>query len=140
MEPSTGALFIDGGARLEPSTTRAAFLASALAERVTSRREWAPAWFSCALDAPLHKVSWRLSLTFEAERLRDIRLTLPTGGTWESWSEAEELAMHAKYRHWVNEALGPTRRDFPWGSVGVVLDRRAGSSWIAIRYAPVGER
>jgi hypothetical protein len=139
IEPSTGALCFDGGVRLEPSTTRSAFLLSALAEKAASKQEWAPAWFSCSLVAPMGNESWRLFLTFEAERLHDIRLALTTEATWESWSESAELAMQAKYSGWLDETLGSTRRDFPWGSVGAVFDRRAGSSWISVRYASVRE-
>ncbi|MEO7045619.1 MAG: hypothetical protein ABI091_09965 [Ferruginibacter sp.] len=54
-------------------------------------------------------------------------------GSWDDWSENEELQKRDYYNDWLTKQIG-SNRQFIWGTIGSYYDNRGGSSSIVLKY------
>ena len=54
--------------------------------------------------------------------------------SWDTWTEAGELAREREYRQELDRQLGG-KSSFPWGTVGAKLDSKSGGTDVWIEYA-----
>jgi hypothetical protein len=138
FDASTGILSFERPAVvISPAMTRAAFLASPLAEGATSHIK----------NEPFH--SWKLKGSYRSAQLdllvvvwfRDEKLTMISlmdpdsryGTSWEDYSLEKEMKRKASHDAWLSRVL-PSQTDYSWGSVRSDYNDRGAFSEIVVKY------
>lgn len=138
VDPETGVFYFPSGESLGPSTTRNAFLATALGRGSTVLTENEP-WCSFRFDVEDDNLS--LATYFHGDVLDAIHLMAvgaEYGLSWDDWSEEKERARKRANDRWLGDTgLTPGKR-YAWGSVWSDYDPKGGFSSAVVRYGRAG--
>lgn len=136
IDTTTGAITI-GDRLISPALTR-----RDMPEKATlvSNNEDYSTYTTNALDS--EGELWNISLYFHKERITNVSLGIsePDYQTWDDWSETHELALLERYKVYLMQIPGNRGRlaegdyEYKWGTVSALFDRKAGYSYIWIRY------
>jgi len=144
IDKKTGQLMCEDGTCFGRSLKRHAFLASEEGRESQISVQNEP-W--CSWSLPLKRISgleFGITLSFCRENLNFISVTTTDPpNPWVDWSEVRERQRQKMHDQWLNRYLGNEEwantsqgreRQFSWGEVFSVFDRKSGFSSIGIRY------
>jgi hypothetical protein len=138
LDIDTGTIvFRSPAVSIGPGLTRAAFLASPLAEGAATivANEPHHSWKLAGEYAS--GLSFLVALYFTGEELAMVSLADADpkfgGKDWSEWSEQKELSRKASHDAWL-KTYAVSRRTFPWGEIFSEYDSRSGGSTIGICY------
>ena len=139
FDATTGTVRTDAGEAIDARLTRAAFLASSLAEGAPTLVANEP-WHSWLVDRAIGGRPFKLGLYFESERLDMVVMAIDEpafgGPTWAEWTRELEERRREAHTAWLAtfDATIGEGRDFAWGRVASIFDDRSGGSEIVVRY------
>lgn len=129
----SGEIPLGEGQDVDPTTTKMAFLASALGKDASLFAD-APWPDTYSISIPSVEMGYLLS--FEGEKL--VRIIASSeraefGTSWDEWSMKNEKARYHAHGQWLKQ-IGLPAGNYPWGSVDNVLEVRFGCSSVLISY------
>lgn len=142
LDRASGNLCFDGlDVVMGPGLTRSDFLKSGVASRATAHAANEP-WHSWCLPGVGPDPGFHVTLTFENERLTEVRLVNadPAYGTsWMTYTEEKERARQGAHDRWLVSRCCVPPGTYPWGSVwSGLLNPRDRLATIVVRYTPSG--
>ncbi|MEJ7732135.1 MAG: hypothetical protein WKG00_23355 [Polyangiaceae bacterium] len=138
IDKATGDIIVGAGETVGARTTDEQFLRGDIGG-LSQLRVANGSWVTRSINAiPVGGRVVAAAFTFEDGVLRKISMseheTSDPTPSWDTWSEARELALKSRHDEWLKDELGPPPYEYAWGRLSSSYDPRSGGSSITITY------